>query len=97
MFGLLDWLKIGAGLVAGAVIASAVVSLIALYSWIPDAEDKARVAERAAMQAATDKAIGELSNEADKARFERRLCRERGGVYLNSTGQCVQGSGIPRG
>ena len=94
---ILDGLKIGAGLVAGAVIASAIVSIIALYSWIPDAEEEARVAERAAMQAATDKAIGELSNEADKARFERRLCRERGGVYLNSTGQCIQGSTVPHG
>ncbi len=49
------------------------------------------------MQAATDKAVGELSNQADKARFSRRMCRERGGVYLNSAGQCLEGTTIPHG
>lgn len=86
MFGILDWLKI----VGGAGIGFAACLTLNTLWWQPAAERAARDAERATMQAATTKAIGELSNEADKARVRRRLCIERGGMYLNSTGQCVE-------
>ena len=87
MFGLLDWMKIGGGAGLGFVACLAVNALV----WAPVAEREAREAERAAMQAATSKAIGELSNEADKARVRRRLCIERGLLYSNRTGECVEG------
>lgn len=45
----------------------------------------------ARLDAATNAAIGDLSNEADRARFVRRQCRELGGVYDLVTGRCVEG------
>lgn len=84
MFVLLDWMKIAGGAAAGFLACLTVNALI----WQPMAEREARAAERATLQAATNIAIGELSNEADKARVRRRLCVERGGLYLNTTGEC---------
>nr|WP_052754087.1 hypothetical protein [Neorhizobium galegae] len=75
----------------------AVFTTINAVWWLPDAKAEARAIERATMQAATDKAVGELSNEADKARFTRRMCRERSGVDLNATGQCLEGATVPHG
>lgn len=86
MFGLFDALKIGAGAAAGFVLCLTINALV----WQPAAEREAREAERAALQAATSKAIGELSNEADKARVRRRICIERGLLYSNRTGECVE-------
>ncbi|MDP9837619.1 putative membrane protein [Neorhizobium huautlense] len=86
MIGLLDGLKLGAGAVAGFVACLSINALV----WQPAAEREARAAERASLQAATTIAIGELSNEADKARVRRRLCIERGGLYLNATGECLE-------
>lgn len=40
-------------------------------------------------QAATDRAMKELSNDAEKARFERRLCIERGGVWSFADNDCA--------
>lgn len=84
MIGLLDGLKVGGGAVVGFIACLSINALI----WQPAAEREARAAERASLQAATNIAIGELSNEADKARVRRRLCIERGGLYLNATGEC---------
>jgi hypothetical protein len=86
MFGLLDGLKIAGGVALGF---AACLTINALF-WQPAAEREAREAERASLQAATSKAIGELSNEADKARVRRRLCIERGLLYSNRTGECVE-------
>lgn len=84
MFGLLDWMKIVGGAAAGFLACLSINALI----WQPTVEREARASERASLQAATNIAIGELSNEADKARVRRRLCVERGGLYLNATGEC---------
>lgn len=86
MFGLFDWLKIGAGALAGFALCVAINALL----WAPAAEREAREAEAARLNAATQKAIGELTNEADRARVNRRLCLERGGLYLNAPGRCVE-------
>ena len=86
MLGVLDWIKIGGGAAAGFVVCLSINALI----WQPAAEREARAAERASLQAATTIAIGEISNEADKARVRRRLCIERGGLYLNATGECSE-------
>lgn len=86
MFGLLDWFKIGAGAASGFVICLTINALV----WQPAAVREAREAERASLQAATSKAIGELSNEADKARVRRRICIERGLLYSNRTGECIE-------
>lgn len=67
--------------------------LIASLSWIPSAEKAAREGEAARLNAATQKAIGELTDEADRARVNRRICIERGRVYLNASGKCVEGPG----
>ena len=86
MIGLLDSAKLAAGALLGALVVYAYTQAISL----PAARSEGRALERAELDAATTKAIGELTNEADKARVARRLCRERGRVYLNATGVCVE-------
>lgn len=76
------------GAAAGAIVAALLFTTVNAVWWLPRAKEEARIIERAELDAATNKAIGELTNEADKARVNRRLCRERGGVYLNATGRC---------
>lgn len=44
-----------------------------------------------AAEKATEKAMEELANDADKARFERRLCVERGGVWSFADNKCSEG------
>lgn len=89
MFKILpDWLKIGAGALCGALLAFAAYSTLNSIWWIPAAEQRGRDLEAADAAAATNKAIGELSNAADQARVRRRLCTERGGLYQFATGQC---------
>jgi hypothetical protein len=84
--GLLDAAKVAAGVLIGAAAAIAYAQLIS----IPAARSEARALERAQLDAATTKAIGELTHEADRARVARRLCIERGGVYRNKTGGCLE-------
>ncbi|NTB01658.1 hypothetical protein G6L70_05205 [Agrobacterium tumefaciens] len=83
-----DKISFAAGAAAGAIVACLLFTTINTVWWLPRAKEEARLLERAELDAATNKAIGELTNEADKARVNRRLCRERGGVYLNATGRC---------
>lgn len=85
------------GGIGGLIAAFALFSLINIVWLLPAARNEGRAAERATLDAATNKAIGELSDAADKARFTRRLCRERGGVYLNASGQCEQAKAQPDG
>lgn len=90
-------LSLAAGAILGALgaflLSQAYMHLVAL----PVAREQARALERFQMETATIKAIGELANEADRARVNRRLCRERGGVYFNATGQCVETAPQPGG
>ena len=83
-----DKISFAVGTAAGAIVAALLFTTINAVWWLPRAKEEARIIERAELDAATNKAIGELTNEADKARVNRRLCRERGGVYLNATGRC---------
>lgn len=80
MFGLLDLPKMAAAAALGFIACYVLASV----SWIP----AAREGEASRLSAATQKAIGELTNEADRARVNRRLCIERGGLYFNATGVC---------
>lgn len=89
MFGLIDRIKIGAGALAGAALAAAIVSLIAQTSWIPEARKEARQQERsAALQHAMDliearsKTNAEIRNLDDAG-----LCHELGGVLINGVCQ----------
>lgn len=81
-------------LIGGALIGGFIVFLlfgsVNAFWLLPRAEKQGRAIERAAIEAATTKAIGELSNEADRARVNRRLCIERGGVWTNRDGKCVE-------
>ncbi|MCQ1766115.1 hypothetical protein NOJ28_11270 [Neorhizobium galegae] len=86
-----DKISMAVGAAGGLALGFAVFTTVNAVWWLPDAKEEARAIERATMQAATDKAVGELSNEANKARFNRRKCRERGGVYINSTGSASKG------
>lgn len=90
-------LSLAAGaIVGGLVVFSGMQTINALWL-IPAAREEGRVLERAELEAATTKAIGELANAADQARVNRRLCIERGRLYLNSTGQCVERPPQPGG
>ncbi len=80
---------IGAAL--GAVLTSSVVGGWAVLSYGP-AQYKAGGIERAAeLDAATQKALKELSDEADRADFLFAQCNARLGVYDFTTGKCVEG------
>jgi len=47
-------------------------------------------AARAELTEATNRAAREITNEADRARFLRRQCNERGGMYDFVSGECVR-------
>lgn len=89
MFGLLDAIKIG----AGALLGGAGVLLWAVASHGPSQYAAGGIAAATKLEAATTIAIQELSNEADRARFLRRQCLERGGVFSVSTGGCIERTG----
>ncbi|MDH4991024.1 hypothetical protein QEZ48_09295 [Aquamicrobium lusatiense] len=86
MSGLLDAFQLEAGLVVGA--AAAVLWAVLLYG--PSQYAAGGVATASRLDAATNTAIQELANEADRARFLRRQCLERVGVYHVATGRCVE-------
>jgi hypothetical protein len=85
-----DALKIGLGALVGALLTFAIYGSLNALVWLPAAERHGRELEAADLTAATNKAIGELSNAADQARVRRRLCSERSGVYNFATGECVE-------
>lgn len=87
---MINKLAIIAGALAGGFIVFLVCATVTGLLLIPRAEQRGRLLERADLDAATTKAIGELTNEADRARVARRLCRERGGVYVNKDGSCIE-------
>ena len=85
MLGLLDALKVGAGVLLGA---SAAILWAVLFHG-PDQYHAGGAAKAALLDAATNAAIQELANEADRARFLRRQCLERGGLFSVSAGRCI--------
>ncbi|MGV4796109.1 hypothetical protein [Rhizobium sp. F40D2] len=85
-----DAIKIGLGAIVGALLTFAIYGTLNTLVWLPAAEKHGRELEAADLTAATNKAIGELSNAADQARVRRRLCAERGGMYQFATGECVE-------
>lgn len=92
MFGFLipDWLKVAAGALIGGIVVLLIYSSLNALWWLPAAEQRGRDIESAEATAATNKAIGELSNAADQARVRRRLCTERGGLYDFAKGVCLE-------
>ncbi|RVK96165.1 hypothetical protein CN150_13310 [Sinorhizobium meliloti] len=90
-------LSLAAGALAGGILVFSGMQTVNALWIIPGAREEGRKLERAELEAATTKAIGELANEADQARFNRRLCIERGRVYLNSSGKCVERPPQPGG
>ncbi|MGR9386462.1 hypothetical protein [Rhizobium leguminosarum] len=85
-----DTIKIGLGALVGALLTFAIYSTLNALVWLPAAERHGRDLEAADLTAATNKAIGELSNAADQARVRRRLCSERGGMYDFAKSECVE-------
>ncbi|WP_234820926.1 hypothetical protein, partial [Sinorhizobium medicae] len=61
-------------IVGGILVFTGMQTVNAL--WIIPREEGGKL-ERAELDFATKKAIGELRDEADRARFNRRLCIER--------------------
>jgi hypothetical protein len=60
-----DVIKIGVGAVVGGLLVFIVCSTLNAIWWLPDARREGRDLEAAQATAATNKAIGELSNAAD--------------------------------
>lgn len=87
-FGILDLLKLGAGAIAGAIIAAAFVTLLANASWIPTAREEAKQEERAAQLQKSMDLIQERNktNENVSKLDDSGLCAALGGVFVN--GQC---------
>ena len=83
-------LKLGLGALCGAILTFAIYGTLNALVWLPQAEQRGRDLESAELTAATNKAIGELSNAADQARVRRRLCSERGGVFDFAESQCIE-------
>lgn len=81
-------ISLAAGAAAGGLVVFLAMQAVNVIWLLPAARSEGRAAERVEAQAATTKAIGELTNAADRARVNRRLCLERGWVYLNGSGQC---------
>jgi len=90
MPGIISWAKLIAPAIGGVIVAVTIYSIINALWWLPAARKEGALVERAEQAAATDRAIGELSNEADQARVRRRLCIDRGGLYLHATRNCVE-------
>ncbi|MDW9973880.1 hypothetical protein GOB98_28885 [Sinorhizobium meliloti] len=90
-------LSLAAGAIAGGFVVLLVTQAVNALWTIPAAREEGRKLERAELDSATNKAIGELRDEADRARFNRRLCIERGRLYVNATGQCVERPAQPGG
>jgi hypothetical protein len=85
-----DTIKIGLGALVGALLTFAIYGTLNALVWLPAAERHGRDLEAADLTAATNKAIGELSNAADQARVRRRLCSERGGMFDFAKSECVE-------
>lgn len=85
------------GGLGGLIAAFTIFQFVNTLWLLPNARDEGRALERAELDAATTKAIGELTDAADRARFNRRMCVERGGLYVNATGQCQQAAAQPNG
>ncbi|WP_173516461.1 hypothetical protein [Ensifer sesbaniae] len=90
-------ISLAAGAAAGGLVVFFAMQAVNAVWLLPVARYEGRAAERVEAQAATNKAIGELTNAADRARVNRRLCLERGWLYLNGTGQCVERATQPNG
>ncbi|RVJ51271.1 hypothetical protein CN166_28030 [Sinorhizobium medicae] len=90
-------LSMAAGAIAGGLVAFIGMQAVNAVWIIPSAKEEGRPLERAELDSATNRAIGELRDEADRARFNRRLCIERGRLDVNATGQCVERSPQPGG
>ncbi|MDW9974014.1 hypothetical protein GOB98_29500 [Sinorhizobium meliloti] len=91
-------LSLAAGAIAGGIVVFISMHTVnALWIILPGAREEGRKLERAELDSATNKAIGELRDEADRARFNRRLCIERGRLYVNATGLCVERPPQPYG
>nr|WP_234826280.1 hypothetical protein [Sinorhizobium meliloti] len=86
-----------AGSCSGAPAATARIRSTSRSGSSPERGEEGRKLERAELDPATNKAIGELRDEADRARFNRRLCIERGRLYVNATGLCVERPPQPYG
>ncbi|MGT2443066.1 hypothetical protein ACU4I5_10805 [Ensifer adhaerens] len=90
-------ISLAAGATAGGLVVFLAMQAVNAVWLLPRAKEEGRAEERVEAQAATTKAIVELTNAADRARVNRRLCLERGWMYLNGSGQCVERATEPNG
>ena len=79
--------------IAAALAAAAVAGSLGygVGHWRGEAAGAAKALLKAERE--FNRAVGELSNEADQARVLRRMCVGAGGVYDFATGECAKGEG----
>jgi len=80
MFGLLDWLKIGAGAIAGALLAAGPLYLIGKHD--------GRAVEQAAIVKRIEKENADAGTAAENWRAEYRRCADAGRLFDFETGAC---------
>jgi hypothetical protein len=74
----------------GAAVAGAAALGWAVFFHGPAQYEAGGLKKAAELDAATNQALKELSDEADRARFLRRQCIELGRVYEFATGRCIE-------
>ncbi|WP_085026930.1 hypothetical protein [Ensifer aridi] len=98
MFAFLAALGRGRQYAIGAVGGFLIFSAVNALSWLPAAKEEGAKIARSELDSATNKSIGELRDEASGCgSHNRRLWIERGRLYVNATGQCVERPAQPGG
>lgn len=83
---MVTWLQISIGAVVGATMTLAWAVII----YGPEQYELGGLAKSVELDAATYRAAKEIADEADRAAFLRRQCRERGGLYNFGSGECIE-------
>jgi len=88
MFGLLDYLKMAAGAVAGAALMYAALAVYAATVHDPSIRRAERATVEAEAAQKTLDALKEVGNAAEKDRAMLRYCRDDGRVYDFASHKC---------
>ena len=75
----LNWISAAVGAAASVAVIFGVVTAWSQLVTIPDERAEAAALAEAAAAERTENAIGEISSDAEKARFMRRYCRRDSG------------------
>lgn len=92
-----NWLNLGVGGIAGAVLAFGTLSAYNGLIENPRIRAETRAIVNAESVKLTQQAINEVSSDADKARAMRKFCRDSGMQYDFARIACRKAATIPNG